>query len=148
MGIKYNLRCPNCDYEVSIAEGIGMFYSPYEVFQPDNLESFVEDSIVLREALDFLEQGAHHEDYGQSPYYCPECYNLYQRFHFRLRNEDKTYSPRYRCPDCDRRLNRARLRDKDGEVTILRLNGKDADWRCPRCGNGKLTDSGGMILWD
>jgi len=48
-----------------------MMYSPEHVFLPKDLESLVEDCLVLQRAFDFLERGVHYEGHGHSLYTVP-----------------------------------------------------------------------------
>ena len=154
MGQGYELNCIECGFGYSVYLGVGMLYSPGSVFGSDGCEprlaDIVKDEGVAEKALSLLKEGYEPDmDYNRELYVCPECRNLSDRFFFKLRKGGERYVPDYKCPECRILLRRAILKnvlDTFG-IRIVYRNGRDPDWRCPKCGCRTLT-SMFIICWD
>ena len=172
MGQQYGIKCAECEYGISVTEGVGMMYSPNAVFYgrcddpsqnwsiafPDGyceydkplLLSLVKSKSIKEIAFAALSSGATpDDDYGYALYNCPKCNRLANRFHFKLLSPTEHYEPDYRCSKCKTVLRRVALKhDEDGQSEVVYLNNRKADWKCPKCGCGKLVFSGDFIMWD
>ena len=170
MGQGYDLKCSTCEYRVSVAEGIGMMYSPNAVFYgrcddrsqkwsialPDGycedgkplLLDLVKSKKIKDKAFELLANGAVPDEYGHELYLCPKCLRLSNRFYFKLLSEKEDFEPDYQCSHCKTLLRRVKINTrKDGTANIVDKNGRKHDWKCLICGGDKLTVKD-MVLWD
>ena len=172
MGQQYGLKCAECDYSISVTEGVGMRYSPNAVFFgrcndssqnwsiafPDGyceedkplLLSLVKSKRIKDTAFELLSNGAVPDNgYGHELYICPKCSRLANRFYFKLSSDTEQYEPDYRCSKCKTTLRRVALKHgDDGRSNVIYKNNRSAGWKCPDCDCGKLVYSGDFILWD
>ena len=172
MGSGYGIKCTDCDYEISISEGVGMQHSPNAVFYgrcddpsqnwsiafPDGyceegrplLFEIIKDEAIKSKASEFLKNGAKPDEYyGYELYSCPECSLLDNLFYFKLKSKSETYEPEYHCKKCNSISLRAKIKfNKAGECKIAYFNKRKLDLICPECGCNKLVDNGEFILWD
>ena len=170
MGQAYELKCPTCDYHISVTLGIGMMYSPNAVFygrcdDPTQnwsiafLDGYCEDDKPLllnlvkskkikNEAFELLSHGAVPDKYGHELYSCPKCMRLSSRFYFKLLSKNVDYEPDYKCSHCKALLQRGEIKIKrDGTADFVNKNHQKTEWKCPECGSKKLI-SEGIIMWD
>lgn len=113
------------------------------------MSEIVEEKTIREEALALLSAGGvPSEDYGHETYYCPNCNQLYDKFHFCILTAEKKFTPKYKCEACGRRLVKAKIiENDDNDEFVLKIRGKNMDWHCPMCKNGKMLIAG-FMNWD
>lgn len=173
MGQIYDLKCAQCNYKMSVMEGIGFAYSPHAVFYgrcddltqrfsiafPDGLcednkpllISLVKSKRIRETAFRLLSSGATTDyGYGHELYLCPQCNRPLNKFYFKLQSDTERYEPDYHCPRCEARLRRVRLkRGKNGQSDeFFYKNNRKAECKCPKCGCGKIVYGDNFARWD
>lgn len=172
MGVKYGIKCAECDYKATITQGIGMLFRPDIVFYGDDgdparyrdpgfidsdykrgdplLLSIIDSREIREKSFGMLADGAEpDEDYSYELYICPACMRLTSKFYFKLTSPTEQYEPDHRCVNCGTRLDRAELEDReDGRMEVINPDRSKIDWHCPECGGDCLISSGYEMMWD
>jgi rubrerythrin len=112
--------------------------------------SLVRGKRIKDAAFVLLSKGAVPDDeYGHELYICPKCNRLANRFYFKLTFGMESYEPDYHCSKCKTQLRRAMLKHKNNDlIEIIYKNNRNAEWKCPECGCGKLIYTGDLLFWD
>ena len=167
MGSSISFTCKNCAHDDAIffggpktrwsfSTGIGMLYSPRNVFYEDEgrgpmVVSLIRSQKIKAEVSSRLEAGwAPEGDYGHEIYMCAHCMDFHERFHFTLKSGDEAYEPQYPCPKCRIELTLVTLVERGGEITLVDSTGRAILWRCPICGSRDLVldENAPLMEWD
>lgn len=140
MGEIHDLHCNKCGYGIKAMLGIGMMYSPDNVFYRNQpiLSELVSDDKISEIALKKIQNGEKPADnYGHRLYACPNDFFLYDKFYFKI----GSFEPEYACPYGDGKLQRVDFAKGKLGTTRLKFVGQDKYWQCPRCGNDAMIEA-------
>lgn len=146
MGQRHDLRCSKCGYEIDAMLGIGMLYSPENIFtgQTPLLNELVDDQSTVKDALKRVKLGETiADDYGHALYACPKDFYLFEKFYFKI----GSFEPKYHCQYCDTVLEQVTFAKGTAGTTKLKFIGQDKFWQCPRCGNDAMVETA-FENWD
>lgn len=146
MGEIHDLRCNKCGYGIKAWLGIGMMYSPEQVFygKAPSLKELVADESISNEALSLIKSGQKaSDDYGHALYACPDDNYLFERFSFKVGE----FEPNYPCPYCDKSLQQVTFAKGNLGTTRLKFVDTNIIWHCPKCKNELLKEIS-FANWD
>ena len=142
MGEIHDLHCTKCGYGIKANTGIGMLYSPENVFKDKQfLLDLVDNPKIVDQTMDLLTKGYEiNEDYGHAIYACPNDFYLFDKFYFQLKGT-KEFEPQYPCPYCQTTLKRLTFAKGNPRATRLQFVEEPGKyWHCPKCGNDELNE--------
>jgi len=146
MGEIHDLRCSKCGYGIKAMVGIGMLYSPEQIFYGPNpaLSELVQDKALTKQALTKISAGKRvDDDYGHFIYACPNDFYLFDKFYFKIDD----WEPEYPCPYGDGILKRLIFAKGQLGTTRLKFVDDSGYWHCPKCGNDSLNEVS-FANWD
>ena len=142
MGIMIRIKCKTCNASNEMNLGVGMMYSPSNVFEHSAgqmLRELVEDDAITDKALSLLStECGKPGDYGNAAYFCPVCRDAKQKFFFQIieqssdGDEKLKYEPEYVCSICGNVLMHISLGWGEGSKELERKL-RDSGWRCRKC---------------
>lgn len=113
-GKTYYITCPNCGKTIEICFGTSMLYNPVSLFVSSKynhgkplIDFMIRSKKILNQSVELTKNGFGLDfDYQHLGYYCKKCQHLYNRFYFKLINDEtnQIYEPPYTCYKCHKKL--------------------------------------------
>lgn len=133
MAKTIKIKCSNCNYRLSLKEGLGSLDDEKMLLNidnpqasPFNILSKLKNKEQKIKVKDMIENGAKLSgEYGYSIDRCPSCMNITSNFYFKLVNKKEVYQPTYYCKSCKQKLN------KISSTTAIKS-------KCPKCSSKLL----------
>ena len=150
---KKNITTTKMFYKV-LSLGIG-FSSAHEYFENNfsdkepPIYSMINELSIKEDINLLLNNNAKVTNGYYTIYYCRNCFEIYNKFYFKIESNDKYYEPKYICDKCNNILIIIKHKIIDNKIFFNDLCGNELKVLCKECNSSKIIIDLGMLgIWD